>query len=247
MNETRVVALTGGASGIGQAFALRLAQDGASVAVLDSADTSEVMSQLAEIGCPCISVPCDVTDPDAVEAAARTVGEELGPASVLVNNVGIYPHMPFDQITYDEWRRVMAVNLDSMFLTSAAFVPAMRAAGWGRVVNVTSASVALTDPGFVAYVTSKMGVIGLTRALANDLGEDGITVNAIAPGLIRTRTAEDMWQHTPLFEIAPQYQVIKRPGEPGDLVGALSFLVSDDAAFITGQTLVVDGGRVRMS
>lgn len=244
--HTRVAVVTGGASGIGRAFAERLGADGAAVAVLDVGDASEPVERIQAAGGTALAVRCDVGDPGQVAGAYDLVRSELGPASIVVNSAGIYPHVPFAELDHEEWRRVMRTNLDAMFLVCAAFVPDLRQSGWGRVVNVSSASIALTDPGFVAYMTSKAGVIGFTRALANDLGDDGVTVNAIAPGLIRTPTAEAMWEHTPLFEIAPQSQVIKRAGEPGDLVGALSFLTSDESSFMTGQTLVVDGGRVRL-
>jgi NAD(P)-dependent dehydrogenase (short-subunit alcohol dehydrogenase family) len=158
----------------------------------------------------------------------------------------IYPNAPFEEVTLEDWRKVMAINLDGPFLVSRAIVPVMRAAGRGRIVNVSSSTVGGTTPGFVPYIASKMGVIGLTRALANDLGDANITVNALALGLTRTAQTEQMWEGTPAFDLAVGGQVIKRVEEPADIVGALSFLTSDEASFITGQTIAVDGGVMRL-
>jgi NAD(P)-dependent dehydrogenase (short-subunit alcohol dehydrogenase family) len=154
-------------------------------------------------------------------------------------------------MTFAEWRRVQAINLDSVFLMCAAFVPGMRARKWGRIVNLASSTLGSVVSGFVHYVASKGGVVGFTRALATELGDDGITVNAISTGLTRSpgtlaRTPRPGFANMENeFAFAATMQAIKRPEVPGDLVGAVSFLTSDDAAFMTGQTLNIDGGRVR--
>jgi 3-oxoacyl-[acyl-carrier protein] reductase/(S)-1-phenylethanol dehydrogenase len=151
----------------------------------------------------------------------------------------------WDELTLDEFRRVLAVNLESAFLLCKACIPSMRAGNWGRIVNVTSRTFWLPVPDMAAYLASKGGVIGLTRALATELGADNITVNVIAPGLTRTATMEASTADA-VFSMTANMQVIKRTQEPEDLVGLVSFLASDDSAFMTGQTLMVDGGLIRL-
>ena len=239
----RVAVVTGAASGIGRAYARALAAEGASVAVVDIADGSGTVAEIEEAGSKGASFMADVTSPAQVAAAAGNIGAALGAVDILVNNAGIYPNQPLAEMSIDDWRRMFAVNVESMFLTCQAFTPSMKSRGWGRVVNMTSNSVGLVIPGFTHYIASKMAVIGLTRGLATELAEFGITANAIGPSLVRTATTEAGPEV--FFEVVPQMQAIKRVQLPEDLTGTLTFLVSDDAAFITGQTFYVDGGLVR--
>lgn len=242
-HEGRVAVVTGGARGIGRAYVLRLAHEGAAVAVLDRADAGEVVARVEADGGTAIAVRTDLTDPTAVEAARAEVATRLGPVGILVNNAGIYPNQPFEQMAFEDWRQVFAVNVDALFHTGRAFVPDMRTAGWGRIVNMTSNAVSLVIPGFSHYLASKMAVIGLTRALATELADAGTTVNAVGPSLVRTAGTEA--GPAAFFDVVPQLQAIKRQQVPDDLTGTVSFLVSDDAAFVTGQTFFVDGGLVR--
>jgi NAD(P)-dependent dehydrogenase (short-subunit alcohol dehydrogenase family) len=241
----KVAVVTGGVNGIGRAFARRLAEDGADVAILDLDDGVEAVEELEALGRRAHATRCDVASPEQVADAAREVQDELGPADILVNNAGVVPVIPLDELDFEAWRHVLSTNLDGAFLTIKAFVAGMRERGWGRIVNVSSGAfwVPLTD--FTAYLASKAGLIGLTRGLASDLGPFGITVNAIAPGLVRTERIlagpQAGW-----FEPIVAQQAIKRAEVPEDLVGTLSYLCSEDAAFVTGQTISVDGGLVRL-
>lgn len=246
----KVAVVTGAATGIGQTFARRLAQDGASVVVADIAPADETLKML---GSAAIACRCDVTLPADVERLELEVRERFGACDILVNNAGVYPVANFEQVTFAEWRRVMSINLDAMFLTCAAFVPHMIQKRWGRIINMASSTLNSVAPRMTPYIASKGGVVGLTRGLASDLGTHGVTVNAIAPML--TRTANVVARGAVLtrsssveeeLQLFAQTQAIKRPQVPEDLVGILSFLASDEASFITGQTIYVDGGKVRV-
>lgn len=235
--RVRTAVVTGAASGIGQAFAVRLARAGHRVVIADLADAEET---LAMIDGDASAVRCDVSDGESVAALAARCGH----CDILVANAGIYPVSPFADVGWEDWRRVMAVNLDSLFHLTKAFLPAMRAAGWGRIVALASNGFHTGLPGLTPYVASKGGVIGFVRSLAGEVGADGVTVNAIAPGLTRT-PGTLAGPQVDWYEHVAGTQAIPRTEAPADLTGALAFLVSDDAGFITGQTLAVDGGQVR--
>jgi NAD(P)-dependent dehydrogenase (short-subunit alcohol dehydrogenase family) len=250
-HKDKVAVITGAASGLGEAFAKRLAEDGARVVAVDLKAADSAIEHAKQLGREALFVRCDITVPEQVAAMADEVRRRFGGCDILVNNAGIYPMKTFEEMTFADWRRVMAVNLDSMFLMSKAFVAGMRERSWGRIVNLASNTFGMVVSDLVHYVASKGGVIGFTRALATELGAYGITVNAIGPSLTRTpgtmafgRTPGGLNQEQ-LFAMVAGLQAIKRIEVPADLVGTVSFLTSDDAALVTGQTLYVDGGLVR--
>lgn len=237
----RSAAVTGAAGGLGQAFALRLAQAGHRLVLTDRAPCDALAERIQAEGGQALSLPCELGDAAAVQAFAAQVLAAVGRVEVLVNNAAFMPMVPLAQISATLWRQIMAVNVDAPFLLAQAFAPGMAAAGFGRIVNLASSTVWGPPPGMSAYACSKMAVVGLTRALASELGAQGITVNAISPGL--TRHAGSAANLPPeAFDGVRARQFIPRTEVPDDLSGALAFLVSDDARFITGQVLNVDGG-----
>jgi NAD(P)-dependent dehydrogenase (short-subunit alcohol dehydrogenase family) len=250
-HQGKIAVITGAASGLGQAFARRLAEDGVDIAAVDIGECSATVKLVEAAGRKAAAFKCDVSSPDAVSAMASEVQKKFDRVDIVINSAGIFPQTDLETLNYAVWRRILSTNLDGTFLVSMAFVPGMKQRGWGRIVNLSSSTVGSLATGFVPYVSSKAGIIGFTRALATELGPYGITVNAIQPGLTKTQGAMSRPPRAGFatmdeeFESVAQLQAIKRVEVPEDLVGAASFLTSDDAAFITGQTLNVDGGRVR--
>jgi len=226
--------VTGAARGLGREFAIALAASGHRVSCWDI-DSVAIDGDF-------LPIRVDVTDPEAVAAAVEQVVAHFGALHIVVNNAGIYPPLAFEETTVDDWRRIMRLNLEAPFIVTQAALPHLRAAGWGRVVNIVSAVVFLGPPELVAYTASKSGLVGFTRALANALGADGITVNAIAPGLTSTETAARTTGADGGFERVRALQAIPRTESPADLISALRFVVDEGSGFLTGQTITVDGG-----
>lgn len=240
----KVAMVTGAAQGIGAAIARRLARDEARVVVVDiNAAGAEAVA--AELGQGAFALRCDMGEPAEVEALFAAVKEKAGRLDILVNNAAIVPFVAWDEVDFAHWRKIMRVNLDGVFLASRAASDWMRAQGVaGRIVNICSNTIFAGTPNMAAYVAAKGGVFGFTRALATELGAHGITVNAVTPGLTASEGVLAS-PHKEAFGFVEMLQAVKGQGTPDDIAPAVAFLASDEARWITGQTLNVDGGMVR--
>jgi NAD(P)-dependent dehydrogenase (short-subunit alcohol dehydrogenase family) len=241
--------VTGAGSGIGRAIAQRLAGDGFAVAVLDlnAEAAATVAGEIGQAGGEAVGFGgVDVSSRAQVNGAMDAVRDAVGPIAVLVNNAGRSGFDKFMSITDEVWDGIMAVNLNGPFYCCQAVVPGMIAAGWGRIVNISSSSAQGGQQLMVHYVSSKAGLIGFTKALALELGRHGITVNTIPPGFIDTpmlRASEEKGLLGGTFEQHAKTTPVGRGGTPEDIAAATSYLVSDDAGYVTGQVLGVNGGR----
>ncbi|HTP39628.1 MAG TPA: SDR family oxidoreductase [Steroidobacteraceae bacterium] len=238
----RTMVITGGSSGIGQAMTLRLVSEGARVAVIDLADAGETIQLAAAAGGMVKGYQCDISDWAQMEQLGARIRADFGDPQLLVHCAAMQFMKPFDEITAQQWRATQQVNLDGGFHLVKMFLPAMKQAKWGRIVMVASSSYFAPPGGMSHYIASKGALIGFVRGLATELGGHGITVNALAPGLTRTRNAVASVPQAH-FDYVVSHQAVKRSGEPEDQAGAVSFLLSDDAGFMSGQTLLVDGGE----
>ena len=246
--KDQVLIVTGGAHGIGLAYCEGLAAEGARVVVadIDGQGADAVAVSLGGAGHDALAVTTDVSQPESTDTMARLTMERFGRIDGIINNAAIYQRPavtrgPFEEIPVEEWDRLMGVNLRGVFLCCRAVVPHMKAQGSGKIVNISSGTVFNGSTQMLHYVTSKAGVIGLTRALARELGDYNINVNAIAPGLTVSMDDDDE-DKLLRFETRMQARSLKRLEGPQDLVGAVLFLCSTDSDFMTGQTMVVDGG-----
>lgn len=244
----RTALVTGGATGLGRAFVERLLADGARVVIGDLRGAQEAAGELTADAAQCFGVAMDVADEASVNAAMETINKRAGGVDILVNNAALFSTLvnrPFDEYSADEWMRVMRVNTLGPFNCAKAVVPHMKEQRWGRIINVASTSALKGLANMAHYVTSKGAVITFTRVLARELGAWNITANALAPGLTLSDQILKNDDHIAKFgDAIRKSRSIQRDAVPGDLVGTVSFLASDDAAFMTGQTLCVEGGAI---
>ena len=240
----RVAIVTGAAQGIGARYAQALAAEGAAVVCADVVDSQATVQAIQALGGQAFDVRVDVTSTESVRAMAEAATQAYGRIDILVNNAGIFTNLalkPFDQIDSAEWDKVMHVNITGVMLACRAVAPYMQQAKWGRIINISSASILMGRPDYMHYTTSKSALIGMTRSMARELGKDYITVNAVMPGATQTEI--------PRKTVSPQQreaivarQCVPRSQVPQDLVGAVVFLATEGARFMTGQVMNVDGG-----
>jgi 3-oxoacyl-[acyl-carrier protein] reductase len=244
--EGRSALVTGAGKGLGRAFCVRLAQEGADIMAVTRADMDgleETAKQVRELGREVLTRRVDVSDEADTVGMAQEAVEKFGRIDVLVNNAAYYygvARKPFEEVAVDEWDRMMAVNVKGPWLCAKAVFPQMKTQGKGKIINLSSEVFFTGSHGFAHYVASKGGVIGLTRALAVELGPHGICVNSVAPGFTDTEASRSLADVT---KYDTSRTPLKRLQKPEDLLGIVAFLASDDSDFITGQTFLVDGGR----
>jgi len=249
--KDRVAIITGGASGIGRAYVLGMAGEGARVVIADI-DEERAVATAREVeaqGGQALALWVDVSTASSTADMARRSVEHFGRIDILVNNAAVFARVPMAavppwEISEEEWDRLMAVNLKGPFLCARAVIPQMRAQGKGKIINISSGTVFWGSPLYLHYVTAKAGIIGMTRSLARSLGEFGITVNCIAPGGTVTEVLQQDAAFMDRQSATLGQRCIRRLEYPEDLVGTAIFLACDDSDFISGQTIVVDGGRV---
>jgi 3-oxoacyl-[acyl-carrier protein] reductase len=245
--QDRVAIVTGGGKGIGKVYALHLAREGAAVTVadIDEAGAQAVAQAIRDEGGRALAVGVDVSDPEATKRMAQATVEAFGRIDILINNASVMstlPRRPWYEIPVGEWDRVMEVNLKGMFLCCLAVYPYMKQQRSGKIINISSSRIYQGSPNRLHYTTSKAGVVGFTRALARELGDDNIAVNAISPGF--TLSDSQIATSDPSYAQGKvDRRCFKRDQYPEDLVGTVLFLASDDSNFITGQLINVDGGE----
>ena len=243
--NVKVALVTGAAAGIGAAIARRLARDGIAIGVLDILidGATKVANEIVAAGGKAIPLQASITDRQQVTAALLKLRNAFGPVTILVNNAGITGFVPFEELTDAQWDRMMEVNLKGTFIVTQSVLPDMKAAGWGRIVNISSSSAQSGAVRMAHYSASKGAIIALTKTLAREFGHLGITCNNIPPRFVmNTVMSEESIpdaHRKAMIEAGP----IRRQGEPADIAGACAWLVSDEAGYVTGQTIGVNGGR----
>ena len=240
--KDRIAVVSGAAAGIGKAAAARLAAEGASVEILDIQDAAAVVNEIRAAGGSAYSSICDVTNEAQIAQAVAAIAARHGRLDILVNNAGILSgKTPWHELAYEEVNRFIQVNYLGYFLVSKALYPLLKKSAYGRLINVASRTYFLANPGQMAYVAAKGAVMGMTRVMAKEMGDDNITVNAVAPGMIAT---EGTLAHSDeaAFNRVMNNQAIKKRGKPEHLAALIAFLASDDAEMITGQMILCDGG-----
>ncbi len=246
--DGRVSIITGAAQGIGAAYARRFAEEGAKIVIADILDSTNVVNTIKQSGGDAIGLQVDVSDKSQVQGMVNTAVETYGKVDVLVPNAALFANIErrsFLEIDVDEWDELMAVNVRGVFLCCQAVVPEMKKQGYGKIVNIASSTVQMGVPWMLHYVSSKGAVDAMTRALARELGDDGIRVNTIAPGLTMSEQVEARREDLQAnVDMSLNARAFKRDELPDDLVGTAVFLASADSDFMTGQTIVVDGGLI---
>jgi NAD(P)-dependent dehydrogenase (short-subunit alcohol dehydrogenase family) len=240
--KDRVAIVTGGAQGIGRAIVDKLAAEGATVVVVDLNGAGAEAAAAANPGA--VGMQADVSSQDDVSRVVNDTVSRFGKLDILVNNAAIVPFTAWDDVDFAEWRRILSVNLDGVFLACRAGSDAMRKQGYGRIVNIVSNTLVAGTPNMAAYVAAKGGVFGFTRALATEIGKYGITVNSVSPGLTASEGVMAS-PHAGAFDFVQSLQAIPRRGEPADIAPVVAFLASEEARWVTGQMVVVDGGHTR--
>jgi len=246
----RVVIITGAGQGLGREYAIAFAKAGAIpvIAEVNGDNARRVAGEIEAAGSTCLAIQTDVGVPESVDAMVAKTLEAHGRIDVLINNAAIFATLPqrkFYDIPYDEWNRVIHVNITGSYLCARAVVPAMRTAGHGRIINISSGTVPQGVPGFMHYVTSKAAIVGMTRVMARELGDDNIIVNAVMPGYTETEV-----EHASMDEAGRQFiqsiRILKRRETPDDLIGLVMFMASPASSFITGQSIACCGGEVML-
>jgi NAD(P)-dependent dehydrogenase (short-subunit alcohol dehydrogenase family) len=246
--KTALVTGAGKKGGIGEAYCRGLAAAGANVVIADVVDENDVASQVRQAGRQAAFIRTDLTQEKDILDLKEQVDAKIGPCDIVVHNAGVFPHHSIEEISIKEWRSVHAVNLDALFLLTRTFMPSMKARKWGRIIGISSTTFhAGWPPNLSHYISSKAGLIGFVRAAAREGGPFGVTVNAIAPGVVLTDACTETSKEDPtlppdLYEALRMEQCIPKTLVPEDLVGPLLFLASNDATYVTGQTLLVDCG-----
>lgn len=241
----KVALVTGAAAGIGAAIARRLARDGIAIGVLDLDldQSSKVADEIVAAGGQAVALAANIADREQVKAAVGKLRDTFGPVTILVNNAGITGVVPFLELTDEQWDKMMEINLKGTFIVTQVVAPEMVDAGWGRIVNISSSSAQSGSRGMAHYSASKGGVIALTKTLAQELGPMGITCNNIPPRFVMNTIMSEATLNKEAQERNIKSGPIRRPGAPEDIAGAAAWLVSDEAGYVTGQTIGVNGGR----
>lgn len=249
----RVACVTGAARGIGREICVRLAEEGVNVAVFDISDTAQTVNTCLKMGAESIGLTLDVRKKDQIHQAVDRIKKQWGTIDIWVNNAGVFDNTATLELSEEQWDRISDINYKSMFLCAQEVIPVMKKNGWGRIINLSSMAGKMAYSEEIAYCSTKAAVLGLTRALAAELGAYGVTVNAICPGPIQTEMLISAYQHLAdingvsleewtdsIIETIP----VARLGNPQDVAALVAFLASDDAGFISGQSINVDGGLV---
>lgn len=240
--KDRVAIVTGAAVGNGRAFAERLLQEGARLVIADLQDASAMADELRRQGGDVVSVQADLTTAAGAQKVIDLAVATYGTIDILVHNVGYYHEEPFELLAFEEWKRTLEITLDSLYHTIRAVLPHMKKAGFGRIISFSSDTVWLGTPYLTHYVTAKMGVIGLTRSLASEIGKYGITINTVSVGLTATQDAREGSMASAMLEHIIPAQAVHRADEPEDIANVVAFLALPASGIITGQTINVDGG-----